>query len=127
MSHDVLCTLQDSTVLVLSGYVVSGCAVSAPISYVGMSGTELGAETCQLPWYSTESLGVEYRYGELVRRRGAETLQLPWSPWSLMDGAVWILDILKEYDEKSEMWRIVTPAEFCCDYPWICGTSVFNE
>ena len=75
MSHDVLCTLQDSTVLVCSGFVVNGSVVSVLISDVG----------------------VEYRYGEVVWKPGSlhgvpwrarvETWQLPRSP---MDSAVWI-------------------------------------
>ena len=71
-----------------------------------------------------ESLGVEYRYGELVRRSGVKTWQHPWSP---MDSAVWIQDILMEYHEKSELWEIVTPVEFRWEYRWICGASVFSE
>ena len=37
------------------------------------------------------------------------------------------VDTLMEYHMKSELWRFVTPAEFCWAYPWICGTSVFSE
>ena len=34
---------------------------------------------------------------------------------------------LIEYHMKSELWRIVTPAEFCSAGPWLCGGSVFSE
>ena len=64
---------------------------------------ELGAKACQLPW----STGAENWYGEVVWKPGSlhgvlwrarvETWQLP---WSLMDSAVWVLDILMEYHEK---------------------------
>ena len=37
------------------------------------------------------------------------------------------VDKLMEYHEKSELWAIVTLAEFCWAYSWICGASVFNE
>ena len=59
---------------------------------------ELGAETCQQPW---RVFGVEYRYGELVQRSGVETWQPSWGP---LESAVWTLDILMEYHEKSELW-----------------------
>ena len=65
MSHDVLCTLQDSTVLVCSGHVVNGSAASVLISDDGISGKcqhpwspagEFGTETSQHPWSTMESL-----------------------------------------------------------------------
>ena len=37
------------------------------------------------------------------------------------------LDTLMGYHEKSDLWRIVTPVEFCWACPWICGASAFNE
>ena len=79
------------------------------------------------------STGTENWYCEVVWKPGSlhgvpwrarvETWQLPWSP---MDGAVGILDILMEYHEKSELRGIVTPAECCWEYPWICGASVLR-
>ena len=126
---------------------MNGSVVSVLISDVGMSGAEhsimesLGAETCQLPWSSMESEcgnlaasmephGVPWRAQcgywtfswRTVRSRGGRS-----HSWSAMDSAVWILDILMEYHEKSELWEIATPAEFCGVYPWICGESVFSE
>ena len=112
---------------------MNGSGVSVLISDVGMSGTEHSIH--RVPWRAWNGaqpasmeyhgeLGAEYGYVELVRRGGVETWQLPWSP---MGSAVWILDILMEYHEKSELWGIVTPAEFCWAYPWINVASVFNE
>ena len=86
MSHDVLCTLQDSTVLVCSGYVVNGSVVSDLVSDVGVGGTEHS----QHPWSPMEkwngdlSAAMEY-HGEL----GAETLETWQRPWSPMEKLVW--------------------------------------
>ena len=44
-------------------------------------------------------------------------------PWIAQCGN---LDILMEYHEKSELWGIVTPAEYCWEYPWSWGASLFN-
>ena len=82
--HDVLCTLQDSTVLVCSGYVVNGSVVSVFISDVGISGTE----TCHLPRSFMESacgnLATSMEcYGEV----GVETCQHSWS--AMQSWCVW--------------------------------------
>ena len=77
---------------------------------------------------------MENWYGE-ARVRTWPLPGVPWRarvetwqhPWSATESAVWILDILMEYHEKSELWGFVTPEEFCWAYPWICGASVFNE
>ena len=67
MSHDVLYTLQNNTVLVCSGYVVNGSVVSVLISDVDISGTEHS----QHPWSS---------HGE-VERSKVSIHGVPWRAW----------------------------------------------
>ena len=77
VSHDVLCTLQDSTVLVCSGYV-SGSEVSVLISDVGMSGTEHSQHSWSVPWRS-ETEHSQHPWS-VPWRSETEHSQRPWSP-----------------------------------------------
>ena len=62
------------------------------------------------------------------------TIGVPWRAWcgnlsTLMEHRAELVkvDLVMEHHEKSELWEIVTPAEFCWTHPWICGESVFSE